>query len=120
MKKSRYTVLGVRLLAATGADVHAQNADTVKEWIAFIKEGGFMPDIRPEVIQDMLESARPGRAFSEAFDPIRAQTAVFFDKVIPQQDCFFDTLPNGELPQEECSSTKGSPLGPDAASRCVI
>lgn len=118
MKKSRYTVLAVLLLAATSPNVHSQDPETVQEWKAFITEGKFMPDISPEVIRDMLGAAKPGRSFSEVFDPLKAQQ-VFFDKVVAQQECFFETKPNGELPQEECSNTRGSPLGPESASLMV-
>ncbi len=116
MKKSCYLTLAVLLLAAVSSNVHSQAADTLEEWMDFVAK--FIPEEvqDDQTVRDMLGAVKPGRPFSEAFDPANAQK-VFFDKVVPQQDCYFDTLPNGELPQEECSNTKGSPLGGDAASK---
>ena len=118
MKKSIYTVLAMLLLAANSLNVQSQNPEDVERWKAFIIAGKFMPDVSPDVIQDMLSSAKPGRAFSEAFNPLKAQQAII-DKVVAQQECYFDTKPNGELPQEECSNMRGSPLGADSASLMV-
>ena len=117
MKKSIFTALALFLLVVSSA-AHSQDPGTIKEWEAFVAK--FIPEVirDPAAINDLLGAANPGTPFSEVFDPTGAQK-VFFDKVIAQQECFFETLPNGELPQEECSSIRGSPLGPDSASQMV-
>lgn len=117
MKKSIFTTLALFLLVVSSA-AHSQDPGSIDEWRAFVAK--FIPEeIRdPAAMNDLLVAARPGIPFSEAFDPTNAQK-VFFDKVIAQQECFFETKPNGELPQEECSGIRGSPLGPDSASLMV-
>ena len=92
MKKSILTALALFLLVVSSA-AHSQDPGTIKEWEAFVAE--FIPKViaDPVAMNDLLVAARPGKPFSEVFDLTRAQQ-VFFDKVIAQQECFFETQPN--------------------------
>lgn len=113
MKNSILNTLAIALLSI-GSVAHSQEPN-LREWEAFVTK--FMPEEinNPTAINDLLVAAKPGKPFREAFDPNRAQV-IFVDKVTPEKECYLETQPNGELPQEECNSTKGSPLGEQAAS----
>jgi len=117
MKKSIFTTLALFLLVVSSA-AHSQDPNSIKDWEVFVAR--FIPEVikDPAAMNDLLVAASPGTPFSEVFDPTGAQK-VFFDKVIAEKECFFEIQPNGELPQDECSNTRGSPLGPDAASQMV-
>jgi hypothetical protein len=113
MNKSILNVLAIALLGISST-VHSQE-NNIREWEAFV--GKFIPDeiTNSAAINDLLVAAKPGKPFSETFNTNRAQV-VFVDKVTLEKHCFLETLPNGELPQEECNSSKGSPLGEAPAS----
>jgi hypothetical protein len=102
------------ILIGVSNSSYAQDPGT-REWETFVDK--FIPEqLRsPSAVNDLLTGAKPGKPFSTAFNPTRAQT-VFVDKLDPDKECYFDKRPNGELPQEECNSLRGSPLGTEPAA----